>query len=66
MIPGIDIANTPAEEELLRLERETIRGMIKQDLTKYWPRIWAATEMEEIEAIAAEIKISSRNSQAFS
>jgi len=65
MIPGIDIAATPAEEDLLRQERETVRGMIKQDLQDYWPRIWACTSLDEIEAIATEIKLSSRNSQAF-
>lgn len=65
MIPGIDIADTLAELNLIKQERSIIQCMIKDDIQTYWHRIWEAKSLEEIESIAIEIKSTSRNSQAF-
>jgi len=65
MIPGIDVAPTLAEENLLREERAQVQTMIKNDILVYWPKIWSASTMAEVEAIGTELKSVSRNSQAF-
>ena len=65
MIPGIDVAPTLAEENLLLEERTQVQNMIKNDILVYWPKIWSASTMAEVEAIGTELKSVSRNSQAF-
>jgi hypothetical protein len=66
MIPGIDFADTPAELELMLQERQSVRSMIQNDLKTYWASIWEAQSLKSLEQIAFQIKLESKNVQAFS
>lgn len=66
MIPGIDFADTPAELELMLQERQSVRSMIQHDLKTYWASIWEADSLKSLEQIAFQIKLESKNVQAFS
>lgn len=66
MIPGIDFADTPAELELMLQERQSVRSMIQNDLKTHWASIWEADSLKSLEQIAFQIKLESKNVQAFS
>lgn len=65
MIPGIYVYESEAEKDLLEQERQSVKELIRQDLSQYWARIWNASTMEEIESLAEELRFTSRNSQAY-
>ena len=65
MIPGIDLASTPAEEELIRQERQAVKDMIKEDLLTYWGKIWNTDSVNELESIIHKIKITTKTGHAW-